>query len=207
MVRPRDTPRNRRLTIIIQSQPAEGVADVLRDLRDAAVNHERPLRCVHDPTNQMRMTKQTHGFNPDAWPAGTMRRRRDRRAAAAERVNANTCPRAPSRCNGRSSVRCAQHSHTNSISPSSRVAMKRWAQLNLRAASMIVAVTRICDWRPPGLATFIIGSTAGARDVPRMRREKTRCCAPSPWLRLQCCHRITEWVFDRAVGMPRGGIA
>jgi hypothetical protein len=62
-------PRNRRLTIIIQSQPAEGLAEVLGELHDAAVNRERPLCCVHDPTNQMRMTKQTHGFNPDAWRA------------------------------------------------------------------------------------------------------------------------------------------
>jgi hypothetical protein len=58
-------PRNWGLTIIIQSHPAKGVAEVLRELRDAAVNHERPLCCVHDPTNQMWMTKQTHGFNPD----------------------------------------------------------------------------------------------------------------------------------------------
>lgn len=61
--------RNPRLTIIIQSQPAEGVADVLRELHDAAVNHERPFPCVHDPTNQMRMTKQTHRFTLDAWRA------------------------------------------------------------------------------------------------------------------------------------------
>jgi hypothetical protein len=25
-----------------------------------------------------------------------------------------------------------------------------------------------------------------------------------PWLRLQCCHRITEWVFGRAAGLIRG---
>jgi hypothetical protein len=36
-------PRNWGLTIIIQSHPAKGVADVLRELRDGAVNHERPL--------------------------------------------------------------------------------------------------------------------------------------------------------------------
>ncbi len=45
------------------------------------------------------------------------------------------------------------------------------------------------------LTKFIIGSTAGAIDVPRMRTEKTQCCAPPPWLRLQCCHRITKWVL------------
>jgi len=42
-------PRNRRLTIIIQWQPAEGVTDVLRELHDAAVNHERPFPCVTIP--------------------------------------------------------------------------------------------------------------------------------------------------------------
>jgi hypothetical protein len=53
-------------SIIIQSHPAEGIADVLRELRDAAVNRERSSRCVYGPTNQMRMSKQAHGFNPDA---------------------------------------------------------------------------------------------------------------------------------------------
>lgn len=31
------------------------------------------------------------------------------------------------------------------------------------------------------LAKFIVGSTAGAIDVPRMRTENTHCCAPPPW--------------------------
>ena len=85
MGRLRETPRNRRLTIIIHihAQPTEGVPEVFRELHNAAVNHERSLRCVHDPANQVRVTKETHGFIPEARPAATLRRRRDGRAAVA----------------------------------------------------------------------------------------------------------------------------
>ncbi len=84
VVRPREIDVSRSLSFIIHSQPTEGVADLLRELRNAAVNHERPLRCVHDPANEVRVTKQTHGFTPETRPAATLRRRRDGRAAAAQ---------------------------------------------------------------------------------------------------------------------------
>jgi len=84
VVRPRETPGNWRLTIIIQAQPTEGVADVLRKLHNAAMNHERPLRCVHDPADEVRVTKETHRFTLETRPAATLRLRRDGRAAAAQ---------------------------------------------------------------------------------------------------------------------------
>ena len=83
MVRPRETPGNRRLTIIIHAQPTEGVADVLWELHNAAMNHERSLRGVHDPANEVRMTKETHRFTLETRPAAALRRRRDGPAAAA----------------------------------------------------------------------------------------------------------------------------
>jgi hypothetical protein len=51
------------------------------------VDDERPLRCVHDPADQMRVPKEAHGFNPDAC-AGANRGRRAGRAAEAEQGNA-----------------------------------------------------------------------------------------------------------------------
>jgi len=47
------------------------------------------------------------------------------------------------------------------------------------------------------VARFIIGSAAEAIDVPPTRTEKTKSNMPPSGLRLQCCHRITEWVFNR----------
>ena len=77
--RPRETPGNRRLTIIIHihAQPTEGVPEVFRELHNAAVNHERSLRCVHDPANEVRVTKETHGFTLETRRVATLRRRRD----------------------------------------------------------------------------------------------------------------------------------
>ncbi len=48
------------------------------------------------------------------------------------------------------------------------------------------------------VARFIIGSAAEAIAVPPIRTEKTKSNSPPSGLRLQCCHRITEWVFNRA---------
>jgi hypothetical protein len=65
------------IVIHIHAQPTEGVTDILRQLHNPAVNHERSLRCVHDPANEVRVTKETHGFTLEARPAATLRRRRD----------------------------------------------------------------------------------------------------------------------------------
>ena len=53
------------------------------------------------------------------------------------------------------------------------------------------------------LVKVIIGSTAWAIGMPPMRTEKTQCRPPLLWLRLQCCHRTTGWVFVRAAGLTR----
>jgi hypothetical protein len=48
------------------------------------------------------------------------------------------------------------------------------------------------------VAKFIIGNAAEAIDVPPGRTEKTKSNVPPSGLRLQCCDRITEWVFSPA---------
>ena len=57
------------------------------------------------------------------------------------------------------------------------------------------------------VAKFIIGNAAEAIDVPTRRTEKTKSNAPQSGLLLQCCHRITESVFDPGRRLTRQEIA
>jgi len=69
--------RNRLGVLVIEPGPPQRFADIVRQVCEPTVDFERSVRCVNDPSNQMRMPEDGHVSSPVSDAEGGVRPRMD----------------------------------------------------------------------------------------------------------------------------------